>query len=53
MWPEPDLKAKIVPPYDVFISHSTTEKLTANAICNELESAGSGVGFCLGTSAVR
>jgi TIR domain/Domain of Unknown Function (DUF1080) len=27
-------------PHDVFISHSTSEKLTANAICNELESAG-------------
>jgi hypothetical protein len=27
-------------PHDVFISHSTTEKLTANAICNELESVG-------------
>ena len=27
-------------PHDVFISHSTNEKLTANAICNELESAG-------------
>jgi len=29
-----------VAPHDVFISHSTSEKLTANAICNELESAG-------------
>jgi hypothetical protein len=27
-------------PHDVFISHSTAEKLTANAICNELESVG-------------
>jgi hypothetical protein len=27
-------------PHDVFISHSTTGKLIANAICNELESVG-------------
>ena len=27
-------------PHDVFISHSTAGKLTANAICNELESVG-------------
>jgi hypothetical protein len=27
-------------PHDVFISHSSTGKLTANAICNELESIG-------------
>jgi hypothetical protein len=27
-------------PHDVFISHSTAGKLTANAICNELESLG-------------
>ena len=38
--PEPDSKPTIVAPHDVFISHCTTEKLTANAICNELESAG-------------
>ena len=27
-------------PHDVFISHSTVGRLTANAICNELESSG-------------
>ena len=27
-------------PYDVFISHSSKDRLTANAVCNRLESAG-------------
>lgn len=27
-------------PYDVFISHSSKDKLTADAVCNKLESAG-------------
>jgi hypothetical protein len=27
-------------PYDVFISHSSKDKLTADAVCNRLESAG-------------
>jgi hypothetical protein len=27
-------------PYDVFISHSSKDRLTANAVCNRLEAAG-------------